>query len=58
MGQALLLTFCDLYGLTPMPGDAMKKMGVIGRKAPENIGVLGREKKDYLDWHRESILLR
>ena len=41
-----------------MPGDAMKKMGVIGRKAPENIGVLGREKKDYLDWHRESILLR
>jgi hypothetical protein len=38
--------------------DAMEKMGVIGANAPENIGVLCSEKKGYLDWHRESILLR
>ena len=38
--------------------DAMNKMGVIGGNAPENIGELGSEKKSYLDWHRESVLLR
>ena len=38
--------------------DAMTKMGVIGGSAPENIGILGSGNKAYLDWHRESILLR
>ena len=38
--------------------DAMKRMGVIGGDAPTNIGHLRDAQKHYLDWHRESILLR
>ena len=38
--------------------DAMQKMGVIGGNVPNNIGSLSVAKKDYLDWHRDSILLR
>ena len=37
--------------------DAIKKMGVIGNEAPSNIGKLREKQKNYLDWHRENILL-
>ncbi len=37
--------------------DEMIRMGVIGRDAPNNIGVLRESQKNYLDWHRENILL-
>ena len=38
--------------------DAMEKMGVIGEGAPTNVGYLRDGQKHYLDWHRESVLLR
>ena len=37
---------------------AMEKMGVIGEGAPANVGHMRDSQKHYLDWHRESILLR
>jgi len=37
--------------------DAMEKMGVIGKRAPSNIGNLRENQKMYLDWHRDNILL-
>ena len=38
--------------------DAMERMGVIGKSAPTNVGHLRDGQKHYLDWHRESILLK
>jgi len=38
--------------------DAMERMGVIGEGAPTNVGHLRDDQKHYLDWHRESILLK
>lgn len=38
--------------------DAMKRMGVIGEGAPTTVGHMRDGQKLYLDWHRESILLR
>jgi len=37
---------------------AMARMGVIGEGAPTNVGHLRDEQKSYLNWHRESTLLR
>lgn len=37
---------------------AMKKMGVIGEGVPTNAGRLSHGQKHYLEWHRDSILLR
>lgn len=37
--------------------DTMVKMGVIGKSVPTNIGKIRDGQKNYLDWHRESILL-
>lgn len=37
---------------------AMDRMGVIGGDAPTNVGNFSEDQKHYLDWHRESILLR
>ena len=37
---------------------AMEKMGVIGEGAPMNAGHLRDGQKHYLNWHRESILLK
>jgi len=36
---------------------AMEKMGVIGQSAPASIGHLNDSQKNYLEWHRASILL-
>lgn len=37
---------------------AMERMGVIGKDAPTNVGSFCDGQKHYLDWHRESILLK
>ena len=37
---------------------AMEKMGVIGEGAPTNVGNIRDNQKTYLEWHRDSILLR
>lgn len=36
---------------------AMERMGVIGEGVTENIGALTHGQKEYLDWHRDSLLL-
>lgn len=36
---------------------AMEKMGVIGERAPTTAGVFCNGQKNYLEWHRESVLL-
>jgi len=38
--------------------DAMRRMGIIGDGVPTNVGSLREGQKHYLEWHRESILLR
>ncbi|PCJ83201.1 MAG: HNH endonuclease [Thiotrichaceae bacterium] len=38
--------------------DAMERMGVIGEDVPTNVGHLRDGQKQYLDWHRTSILLK
>jgi putative restriction endonuclease len=38
--------------------DAMERMNVIGQDAPKNIGYLCEGQKNYLDWHRNSVLLK
>jgi hypothetical protein len=37
---------------------SMERMGVIGESVPKNIGVLTSGQKEYLNWHRDSLLLR
>ncbi len=36
---------------------SMERMGVIGKGAPKNIGLLTEGQKTYLDWHRRLLLL-
>ncbi len=36
---------------------ALKRMGVIGEKAPSNIGKLSEGQRHFLEWHRDEILL-
>ncbi len=37
--------------------DALERIGVIGRGAPSNIGLVSDGQKEFLDWHRSSIFL-
>jgi hypothetical protein len=37
--------------------DALERLGVIGKGAPTNIGSLSNGQKQFLDWHRDFILL-
>lgn len=38
--------------------DSMTKLGIIGDRAPTNAGRFRDGQKHYLDWHRDSILLK
>lgn len=38
--------------------DAMERMGVVSENAPTNAGQFRDTQKHYLEWHRESVLLR
>jgi len=37
--------------------NSMEKFGVIGERAPKNIGGVSDGQRAYLDWHRQSIFL-
>lgn len=37
---------------------SMEKMGIISEGTPKNIGALTSGQKEYLDWHRNSLLLK
>jgi len=37
--------------------DAMERIGVIGKSAPDNIGRLRENQRKYVEWHRDNLLL-